>query len=255
MRDRLEILSKFEPITLDEMEGVKLMNRTDTKFVFRLEDWEKAMEEVSDYYRVLEVKGKRLCKYKTLYYDTAGLQLYGAHHNGKLNRYKVRHRTYVESEIGFLEVKFKNNKGRTQKKRVSTPEPLPRWEGENESFLIKTQPYDPGTLMPVMWVNYSRCTLVSKTDPERLTIDLDLEFVIDDHIKQMTGLVIAEVKQDKRKSSVFLNVMKKYHIREGSISKYCMGIALMRDDVKKNNFKRKLISIKHITNDVTANHK
>jgi hypothetical protein len=247
-------LQQFEPITLEEMEGVKLMNRTDTKFVFTLNSFEKALSEIVNHYRVLEVNGKRLSKYKTLYYDTAGLNLYGAHHNGKLNRYKVRHRTYVESDLGFLEVKFKNNKGRTLKKRVNAPNPPVIWEGENAVFLNKTQPFNPDTLVPVMWVNYSRCTLVSKTDPERLTIDLDLEFVKDDITKEMKGMVIAEVKQEKRKSSAFLGIMKKYHIREGSISKYCLGIAIMCNHVKKNNFKRKLINIKHILDyDATTN--
>ena len=28
-----DILSTYQPITLDEMSGIKLMNRTDTKFV------------------------------------------------------------------------------------------------------------------------------------------------------------------------------------------------------------------------------
>ena len=28
-----EILNQFDPITLDEMSGIRLMNRTDTKFV------------------------------------------------------------------------------------------------------------------------------------------------------------------------------------------------------------------------------
>jgi hypothetical protein len=78
--------------------------------------------------------------------------------------------------------------------------------------------------------------------------------VKDDITKEMKGMVIAEVKQEKRKASPFLVIMKKYHIREGSISKYCLGIATMCNDVKKNNFKRKLINIKHILDhDITAN--
>lgn len=254
MNTPLNIFSQFEPISLKEMDGVKLMNRTDTKFVFTLSQLENAMSEVINDYRILEVNGKRLSKYETLYYDTSTLNLYAAHHNGKLNRYKVRHRTYVESETGFLEVKFKNNKGRTQKKRVSTPNPPVIWEGDNMIFLNKTQPFEPDTLVPTMWVNYSRCTLVSKTEPERLTIDLNLQFVKDDLSKELIGLVIAEIKQEKRKTSPFLAMMKKYHIREGSISKYCLGIALMCKDVKKNNFKRKLINLKHVMNyDITPN--
>jgi hypothetical protein len=241
----LQILQQFEPITLKEMEGVKLMNRTDTKFIFNISHYETIMNENRQHYRVLEVEGQRISRYETLYYDTQKYDLYGEHHKGKLNRYKIRHRTYVESKIGFLEVKFKNNKGRTIKTRISKHDVPLAWEGESENFLGKTLPFSPSTLVPVIWINYSRLTLVNNNSPERLTIDLGLEFVKDEKSQQLNRLVIAEVKQEKRQASPFMNVMKKYHIREGSISKYCMGIAFTCDHVKKNNFKSKLQTIKN----------
>lgn len=246
MNNLLAILDRFEPITLAEMDRVKLMNRTDTKFLFTEKQFEMVLQEILGQYKVLEINGKRACRYKTLYYDTASLDLYADHHKGKLNRYKVRHRTYVETDVGFLEVKFKNNKGRTIKDRISESEVPLTWQGENEAFLRKVQPFDPQTLIPVLWVNYTRQTLVHGTDAERLTLDTDLEFVKDGVTRKLEGLVIAEVKQDKRKSSAFIKMMKKYHIREGSISKYCMGVALTFDQVKKNNFKNKLLTLKHI---------
>ncbi len=246
------ILNKFEPISLKEMDGVKLMNRTDTKFTFNIAQFELALSEVLNDYRVLEIEGKRLSKYKTLYYDTDEYNLYTKHHNGILNRYKIRHRTYIESNIGFLEVKFKNNKGRTIKDRIKHKEVPQKWDVESQDFLSEMLPFDPETLVPVIWVNYSRLTLVNKNSPERLTIDLKLVFIKDDNTIALDDLVIAEVKQENRKASPFLTAMKKYHIREGSISKYCMGIALTCDDVKKNNFKEKLINIKNILNEHTV---
>mgnify|MGYP003394475591 CR=1 FL=1 len=230
------------------MDGVKLMSRTDTKFLFNEDQFALMMNMVKDQYRVLEVNGKRISRYKTLYYDTPGLGLYAKHLTGKLNRYKVRHRTYIETDAGFLEVKFKNNKGRTIKKRIEEHSPQDLWEGEGKIFLTKMLPFEPGTLVPTMWVNYSRCTLVHRTRPERVTIDLDLEFVKNETVKKMTGLVVAEVKQEKRTASFFLGMMKAFHIREGGISKYCLGIALTDQTVKKNNFKRKLLALKHIIN-------
>ncbi|MGZ4036671.1 MAG: polyphosphate polymerase domain-containing protein, partial [Bacteroidia bacterium] len=183
------------------------------------------------------------------YYDTPAFDLYTEHHNGKLNRYKIRHRTYVESDLGFLEVKFKNNKGRTIKERIRKIDVPYIWEGESEFFLHKQLPFEPQTLLPVIWVNYGRHTLVNKNGGERLTIDVDLEFVRGGISKNLNAIVIAEVKQEKRKASPFIDVMKKYHIREGSISKYCMGIALTCDTVKKNNFKSKLLTLKHKIHD------
>ena len=183
-----EILMRFEPIGLKEMDGVKLMNRTDTKFLFTTQQFSMVLCDILEYYRILEINEKRSCLYKTLYYDTENLNLYANHHKGKLNRYKIRHRTYAESDLGFLEVKFKNNKGRTIKSRIEEHYPPDTWEGESGSFLKKTLPFDPQTLIPVLWVNYNRHTLVHKTEAERLTIDMDLEFVKDSKIKKINGL-------------------------------------------------------------------
>src|SRR5438105_3236213 len=119
------------------MDGVKLMNRTDTKFTFNLDQFEDILSDIIENYYVLEIDGKRISRYKTLYYDTTKLNLYIKHHNGELNRYKIRHRSYVESDIGFLEVKFKNNKGRTIKDRIKKKDVPKEWEGEAEIFLNK----------------------------------------------------------------------------------------------------------------------
>src|ERR1041384_2152206 len=90
-------IDKYQPITLEEMDNVKLMNRTDTKYTFHISRLDEVLEMVMENYRVLEINGKRISNYKTLYYDTNGLELYHKHQSGKLNRYKVRHRTYVDS--------------------------------------------------------------------------------------------------------------------------------------------------------------
>ncbi len=242
------VLNKFEPISLADMDSVKLMDRTDTKFTFNLAQLPQILEDVLLDYRVLEVDGKRISRYKTLYFDTKELDLYIKHHNGQSNRYKIRHRTYVESNLGFLEVKFKNNKGRTIKNRIKNLEVPESWQGKNQVFLNNMLPFEPSVLIPAVWVNYSRLTLVNKISAERLTIDLDLEFERDTEKVNLSKLVIAEVKQEKRKSSPILTILKKYHIREGSISKYCMAIAMTSDSVKKNNFKEKLLNVKQILN-------
>jgi len=115
-----EILYLFSPISLKEMEGVKLMNRIDTKYTFSIDLLPTIMQLIKADYKVLEIDGNRKSSYKTLYYDTKEFSLYTKHHNGQLNRYKIRHRTYQETGDGFLEVKFKTNKGRTIKRRIET---------------------------------------------------------------------------------------------------------------------------------------
>lgn len=241
-------LYQFDPITLQEMDGVKLMDRTDTKFTFNINQLTDVLEKARSYYKILNVEENRISRYKTLYYDTQDFDLYNKHHSGKLNRYKIRHRTYVESNLGFLEVKFKNNKGRTLKTRIKETEVPTLNSGKAFLFLEKTLPFSPLDLLPKIWINYSRITLVNKLSAERLTLDLYLEFE-KDGVKQLLGdLVIAEVKQDSKIASPFISIMRNKHIREGSISKYCFGIASTFSEVKKNNFKQKLSNVHKIIN-------
>ncbi len=256
MKSVADILNSFESITLAEMDKAKLMDRTDTKFTFSEENLKKVLSEVKSDYKILEIENCRMSTYQTLYYDTSDLSLYLKHHNGKLNRYKIRHRTYVESKLGFLEVKFKNNKGRTIKVRIKKQEVPKAWAEDTSEFLSAKTPFNPEALVPNIWINYKRITLVNNANAERVTIDTELEFINKDFKKKMDNLVIAEVKQEKRAGSAFLAAMKKFRIREGSISKYCLGVALTNKEVKKNNFKEKISSLNHIIyagNHITAN--
>jgi hypothetical protein len=244
----LSHLSAFDPITLKEMDSVKLMDRTDTKFIFNLSQLPAILTEAIEFYKILDIEGNRISRYKTLYFDFENFKLYNEHHAGKLNRYKIRHRTYVESNLGFLEVKFKNNKGRTLKTRIKELNVPNLGDGKAFEFLQKTLPFDPLMLIPKIWINYSRITLVNKVSAERLTLDLSLEFEKDGFKKCLNQLVIAEVKQDSKITSPFIAIMRQKHIREGSISKYCFGVASSFSHVKRNNFKRKLLNVTKIIN-------
>ena len=113
-----EILSTFAPITLDEMSSVKLMNRTDTKFVTNLPQLYRLLEMAHDDYYAQEIDGQRNMLYDTTYFDTRDYEMYKEHQHGHTNRQKIRFRTYVSSHLQFMEVKTKNNHGRTKKKRI-----------------------------------------------------------------------------------------------------------------------------------------
>ena len=233
-------LKEFEPITLKEMDSVKLMDRVDTKFVFRMDQLPGFLDELKRDYRVLEVNGNRSSRYETLYYDTPGLRLYHLHQAGKLNRYKVRSRKYLESDLSFFEVKFKSNKGRTIKHRIKCSGIENEISGRSAEFLQESSPLRASELIPSVWIYYTRITLVNKISAERLTLDIGLNVKHDGKEHLFENLVIAEVKQSKSTFSPFLRLMKKNRLLPGSISKYCMGIMHTHPGVKMNNFKPKL---------------
>jgi hypothetical protein len=240
MENIQEILDKFSPITLEEMDEVSLQNRTDTKFVFTSRHLPSIFEKLSGEYRILEVQNLRLSRYETLYYDTEDFQLYKAHQNGKANRYKIRARKYVESGLHFFEIKFKDNKGRTIKERVKIKKIKDTLNNKASAFLQERTSFEPSSLEPKLWVNYSRTTLVNTFTKERVTIDSDLSFEKGELIKPFNHIAIVEVKQDKASSSSFGKIMKEMRIGSGSMSKYCVGVTQIYDSVKKNNFKPQL---------------
>lgn len=238
---KLQLLS-FASIGLADMEGVALMNRVDTKFALPIELLPDLLTKLMPYYQILEVAGKRLSDYQTLYYDTPELTLYQQHHCGHLNRYKIRERQYGPTNSRFLEVKLKTNKGRTIKARIQRPgiiAPNSRLDYDPESleFLINQLPFNPMRLEPVLTVDYSRMTLVSKDSPERLTLDIKLGFRRGCQRINYHRLVIAEVKQTSLRQSPFLDAMKLQPIRQGSLSKYCFGIISLFPWVRHNRFK------------------
>ena len=244
-----DILYSFDSITLEEMDSVKLLDRIDKKFTFRIEKLSAILEDVKNDYKVLDVNGIRINSYKTLYFDTNDFKLYLQHHNGKLNRYKVRFRRYCDSGLNYFEVKFKNNKNRTIKERVKRSEMHSDIERKSEKLLIEKTPLLPNMLKPVIWVYYSRITLVSMLSKERLTIDIDLNFKNNENEKSFPNLVIAEVKQAKSEKSPFISIMQKNRIFEGALSKYCFGISCLNNQIKKNNFKIKFREINKLCYD------
>ncbi len=242
-----DILNGFYPIALGEMDGVQLMNRTDTKFMFHREDLLSFLPDLADTYRALEVEGTRESRYETLYYDTPDFWHYLQHQNGKRHRYKVRKRSYVESSIAFLEVKEKNNKGRTYKSRIKIEEILPQMDGRSQEF-VERKAEEVNVLEPKIWNSYTRTTLVDTKVGERVTLDTDLSFYFDNKRMDLHNLVIAEVKQDgENRHSRFVQHMKSRYLRPDGISKYCLGVALLYPELKSNNFKEKILRIQKIT--------
>ncbi len=239
-----EAIDKFEPITLAEMETVKLMERVDSKYVFSASHLPAIMKGMLSEYRLLEINGTRLHRYESLYYDTHDFQLFKRHQLGRLNRWKFRFRKYVDSGgLTFFEIKFKNSKERTIKNRVKMKDVNHSIEGKAADFMKEISPYSAEHFEPKMWVNYSRMTFVNRFSQERLTIDTDLHFkkaypdgtIAEARFPQM---VIAEAKRDKASSvSQFIRLVRLTGVRESGISKYCFGIYNLFDSVKKNNFK------------------
>ena len=245
-----DILSKFQPITLEEMSAVKLMNRIDTKFVTTMPQLLKLLEMALGDYSVQEIKGERNMLYDTTYFDTRDFGMYNEHQHKHTNRQKIRFRTYVSSDLQFMEVKTKNNHGRTKKKRIEVGD-MDINDTAKRQFLAKHLRYSADSLQPALNNHFSRITLVNKAKTERLTIDSALRFhnLQSDKDMDMGPLVIIELKRDGLVYSPVLEMLRQLRIHPHGFSKYCMGSALTcQDMLPVNRFKRKLIEIRKIVN-------
>ena len=249
------IITTFKPITLDEMSSIKLMNRTDTKFVTTVDRLKMLLMLAKDDYRIQDIDGVRNASYYTAYYDTPDNNMYIVHQNGHTGRQKLRIRSYIDSGLNFLEVKTKNNHGRTKKKRVDMVgfDPLHPDHGIRfmrqddqfrayDEFLGKYLRYDPTILSQQLENNFHRITLVNKAKTERLTIDTDLRFhnLVTGNHADLTGLVIIELKRDGLQPSPILGMLRDLRIKPSGFSKYCMGSAFTNPSLKRNNFKERL---------------
>ena len=252
VKEVTNILSEFRPISLEEMDSVKLMDRTDTKFLLSTHNFGDLLRVLLKSYKCLEVEGVRASKYETTYLDTENLDFYIRHHNGKRNRYKVRFRTYVESALTFLEVKFKNNKKRTVKNRMVVPAMEETLSEDSVHFIRDISGID-YPLENVLKNDFKRITLVNSELRERLTMDMDLSFEAFGKKAEMGEVIICELKQEKAKrNSPFLEAVRTHRHKPMRISKYCMGIAMMKDGIKRNNFKENFLILEKFNDDNRA---
>lgn len=253
-----DILKTYDPITLEEMSGIRLMNRTDTKFVTSVPLLRRLLRLAATDYRVQEINGARLSPYYTVYFDTPDHAMYRRHAAGHANRQKLRIRCYVDSGLNFLEVKTKNNHGRTKKKRVSMDNFDPRhpdhsilFRDQDEhfrlygDFLRQNLGYDAAILTEQLENHFNRITLVNRKKTERLTIDTNL--VLDNlqtglHVA-LPGVAIIELKRDGLQPSPILGLLRQLRIKPMGFSKYCIGTALTNPHLLHNRIKPRLHKI------------
>ena len=247
MTDFHDRLFRFSPIYLEEMGSVKLMNRTDSKYLLHIDQLGAVLDAAVTDFKTLEIKGQRIMGYESLYFDTPDHSMYILHHNQKLNRYKVRIRQYLDSKEFFLEVKFKNNKGRTTKKRISVSGNDAIHEPASLEFIERLSPYSPSVIEPKLNTKFERITLVNAVKKERITIDINPTFHNNKANIKIPYLVIVEVKHEiNSEEDGFGQLLREQRIFKKRISKYCLGTNLLYPEKKHNRFKPKILYLKKL---------
>ena len=243
----IDRLVTFKSIDLEEMNNAALMKRIDNKYLLNLNQLDSFLLGLNNSYSILKINETLNHSYSSIYYDTQDLKMYMEHHNKKANRYKIRKRIYNTSNDCFLEVKHKNNKGYTKKTRVeidnfSTIIPTDRYD-----FIQTHTPFRPFNLRKTLKIDFYRFTLTNSKRNQRITIDTNLVFTYENAIHRMDNLVIAEIKSDRYSiDKTIFGVLKDLGIQSNGMSKYSIGLALMRQDLKQNLFKQKIHTLNKI---------
>jgi len=247
-------LSKLNPISLDAIGSVKLMNRIEKKYVFTSGKLNDLINLLNGRYHVLEIDNLRVLPYSTTYFDTCDYLFYYQHVRGEFDRYKIRYRKYEATDTSFLEIKKKTNKGRTIKWRIENKPSAVYFDKQAVSFIEEHLPVDSTLVKPVLVNHFTRATLVGFEPKERITIDFNITFSDPEKKIQveMPYLAIVELKKEGYSEySDFKNLIKQLYIYPTGFSKYCMGSAILNDSLKKNMIKPKLLLLNKIKNEHT----
>ena len=256
--DLSEILDRFEGISLEEVNKASLMRRKDNKYLFSFQDLPELLTMVSSDYRVLEIDGIRSQHYNTRYFDTDGREMYHKHHRGLSNRHKVRIRRYGSGSLHFLEVKKKNVKGITSKKRVKISDMAHASLLREEEFLKKYSPYVGHGIDAAMENLFNRITLVNHAQSERVTLDYGLRFNSKEKgvDLDLPGVAIAEIKYEGHLAGSALHAaLRKLRIKPSRFSKYAIGMALLHSELKQNRFKGRVRRVHKLNTEYLSNLK
>lgn len=228
-----DLVAPLEPITLAAVtRDAALQTRVDHKYLVPDAVLGQLVASLGGQLRVLDIGGRRAFDYESVYFDTASLRLYRDHVQGRRVRHKVRTRCYVDSELTMLEVKAKGGRGETIKHRLPwQPEDLERIHGGGVDFVAAHL----GTrvcvddLEPVLRSCYRRTTLVDQGSSLRLTCDVELRYMGFGRVVAVPGgRVLVETKSRTGRSEAD-RLLHRYGVRDLSVSKYCAGVALLRD--------------------------
>ncbi len=241
-------LELLDTISLDGLNAkAEMLERLDNKYVLDVGAMRSAIEQLAPHFDVLEIDRKRTFTYETCYFDGRELPCYFDHHRKRRQRVKVRMRTYTDAGLCFVEVKLKDKRGVTVKKRlrheihkfgVLDERAKSHVHHTYQTLYGRAFPYD---LVRVLDMRYRRTTLVAKQGGERMTIDSNLIFSANGTSRAIDdGLFVVETKSANGNGIADRMLRTLHQHPTAHCSKYCLGTVFMNAGLQHNNFRTAL---------------
>ncbi len=242
------ILERMAVVGLDEIERIAALDtRNDRKYVVGPAGATALLAGLSEQVAVLEIEGRRRFRYRSVYYDTPGLDCFRAAAHRRRRRAKVRTRSYLDSATATVEVKVRGGRGETVKSRLPVPGGNPRlvypaayrFVEEALGGLVPVE-----SLAPALVVTYLRATLLDREMGHRVTIDCDVMWESPGgHTAGLPGLVVVETKSPGGTGPADRLLWQAGH-RPVPLSKYGVGMAMLHPDLPANRWNRVLQTLR-----------
>jgi hypothetical protein len=228
-----EVLSALEPATLEEMDARSaLRRRVDTKYIVPRAQLPDLIERI-DGYEVLEIDGRRLFTYESVYFDTPGLRCFWDHVEDARPRFKARTRYYRDTETCFFELKVKTGDETTKRQRDCDVTEHGIITESAAAFLAKTlteltDEEPPRDLAPTLSTTFRRATLSAREGGERATIDMEVVLQAMDgrNVTLRDEFALLETKSEEGKGQLDAELGASGQ-EPVSISKYRLGVGLL----------------------------
>ena len=228
-----QLAHPFAPISLEALDAkAALLERRDNKYVVRGSVLASALRAMACEFEALEIDGRRCFAYESCYFDDAGLRSYHDHRQGRRQRMKVRTRHYVDSALCFVEVKLKDKRGATVKRRMQYDpafhgilDEAARAHVENCHHELYGRTHG-HALEAMLRVRYLRTTLVARGGGERVTIDSCVHFDSAAGAWTTDDCFIVEAKS-RSGNGLADRVLRRLHQHPtNGCSKYCVGMGV-----------------------------
>lgn len=236
--------SPFRPTSLVALNAkAAMLERLDNKYVVRAQVLQQAVPALTVRFDMLEIEGRRAFTYETCYFDDAARRGYFDHHQGRRQRMKVRVRRYTDARLCFVEVKLKDKRGVTVKRRL--PYDCERYGTLDAQALahirhsyraLYARDYA-HALEPTLEMCYRRWTLVAREGGERMTIDGRIRFRAGSAERATDDDIYIVETKSANGNGIADKILRALHQHPtGRCSKYCVGMSLVGAIDKHNRF-------------------
>jgi hypothetical protein len=238
------LVQAFDPVGLAALNAkAAMLERLDRKYVVRAAVLRAALPQLARRFDVLEIDGRRAFLYETCYFDDPQRRCYFDHQRGRRRRLKVRVRRYADAALCFVEVKLKDRRGSTVKKRLPyDPASYGRLDERALAHVERAYRELYGIdfrrpLAPTLCMTYRRITLVAKQGGERVTVDFDLRFDGEGAACSVDREICIVETKSANGNGVADGVLRQWHQHPTrNCSKYCVGMSITGAVQQYNRF-------------------